>query len=80
MAKPFRLTFPLGGVNKSRIPEDQPEATSPDMSNMRPFDNLDERIRGGQRPGFSKRYSQQVLNSSNRGPIVAMCTVAIVEL
>ncbi len=48
----FRLTFPIKGINKSRIPEDQPERTSPDMNNVRPFDVLDERIRGGQRPGM----------------------------
>jgi hypothetical protein len=77
----FRLTFPVKGINKSRIPEDQPEATSPDLNNMRPFDVLDERIRGGQRPGMVKRYSEQVTNAgTGPGPVVAMCEVSVVEL
>ncbi len=77
----FRLTFPIKGVNKSRIPEDQPQATSPDMNNVRPFDVLDERIRGGQRPGMVKRYSQQVIRGGYpAGPIVAMCEVSVTEL
>ena len=50
----LRLVFPILGINKSRVPEDQPQATSPDMNNVRPFDTLDERIRGGQRPGLVK--------------------------
>ena len=77
----FRLTFPLGGINKSRVPEDQPEATSPDINNVRPFDVLDERIRGGQRPGMKKRYSEQVTNAaSGAGPVVATCEVSVTEL
>ena len=76
----FVLKFPIRGINKSRLPDEQPEATSPDMNNMRVFDVLDERIRGGQRPGMAKRYSQQILNVSDYGPIVAMCSVTTVEL
>ncbi len=76
----FRLTFPIKGINKSRIPEDQPEATSPDMNNVRPFDVLDERIRGGQRPGMVKRYSEVVSQYTLGGPVVAMCEVSITEL
>ncbi len=77
----FRLTFPIKGINKSRIPEDQPQATSPDMNNVRPFDVLDERIRGGQRPGMVKRYSQKVTNAATgTGPVVAMCEVSVTEL
>ncbi|KKM16495.1 hypothetical protein LCGC14_1685300 [marine sediment metagenome] len=69
----LRLTFPIMGINKSRIPEDQPQATSPDMNNVRPFDVLDERIRGGQRPGMVKRYSEKVYNVvTGTGPVVAM--------
>jgi len=77
----FRLTFPVKGINKSRVPEDQPEMTSPDMNNVRAFDVLDERIRGGQRPGMKKRYSEWVTNvASGTGPIVGMCEVSITEL
>ena len=77
----FRLTFPIMGINKSRIPEDQPEATSPGMNNVRPFDVLDERIRGGQRPGMVKRYDERVTNAATgSGPVVAMCEVSVTEL
>lgn len=76
----FRLKFPLKGINKSRVPEEQPEATSPDMNNVRAFDTLDERIRGGQRPGMKKRYSEVVSPVALGGPVIAMCEVSITEL
>ncbi len=77
----FRLTFPVKGINKSRVPEDQPEMTSPDMNNVRAFDVLDERIRGGQRPGMAKRYSERVTNIiTGPGSIVAICEVSVTEL
>lgn len=77
----FILKFPIGGINKSRVPDEQPQATSPGMNNVRPFDVLDERIRGGQRPGMKKRFTQQVTNAgTGAGPVVAMCEVAVVEL
>lgn len=77
----FRLMFPVRGIDKARAPHAQPEATSPDMNNMRPFDVADERIRGGQRPAMKKRYSEQVTNAaSGAGPVVAMCEVSITEL
>ena len=77
----FVLKFPIRGISKSRVPEDQPKATSPDMNNVRPFDVLDERIRGGQRPGMVKRYSERVTNvAAGTGPVVGMCEVSVTEL
>lgn len=77
----FILKFPIRGINKSRVPDEQPEATSPDMNNVRAFDVLDERVRGGQRPGMKKRYAEWVTSAEvGTGPVVAMCEVAIVEL
>ncbi len=77
----FKLKFPVGGINKSRLPDEQPEATSPDMNNVRAFDTLDDRIRGGQRPAMVKRYTERVTNAAlGTGPIVAMCEVSITEL
>ncbi len=72
----FKLKSPIRGINKSRLPDEQPEMTSPDMNNIRVFDTLDDRIRVGQRPGAAKRYSQQV--ATIPGPIVAMCEVTVV--
>ncbi len=77
----FILKFPIRGINKSRVPDEQPEATSPGMNNVRAFDVLDERVRGGQRPGMKKRYDEWVTNvASGTGPCVAMCEVSITEL
>lgn len=77
----FILKFPIRGINKSRVPDEQPEATSPGMNNVRLFDVLDERIRGGQRPGMKKRYIQRVTNAgTGAGPVVAMCEVSVTEL
>ena len=77
----MRLVFPIRGISKSRVPEDQPKATSPGLNNVRPFDVLDERIRGGQRPGMVKRYSQRVTNmAAGTGPVVGMCEVSVTEL
>ncbi len=77
----FTLKFPIRGINKSRLPDEQPESTSPDMNNVRPFDVLDDRVRGGQRPGMKKRYSERVtVLATGPGLIVAMCEVSVVEL
>ncbi len=73
----LRLTFPVRGVNKSRVPEGQPEATSPDINNMRPFDVFDERLRGGQRPGLVKWSTDQIGGVDS--PIVTICTVSSAE-
>lgn len=75
--KPFILRFPVQGIDKSRTPEAQPEGTSPDLLNMRPFDVADERFRGGQRPGLTK-WSATLLGADEQ-PIVAICSVSSVE-
>lgn len=76
----FILKFPVRGINKSRLPDEQPEATSPGLNNMRAFDIADDRVRGGQRGGMAKRYSEVVSQYVVGGPIVAMCEVSVVEL
>ncbi len=69
------LPFPYHGIDKGRNIPDQPEHTSPAMNNMRSFDVLGNRMRGGQRPGLSKLYTQQI--ASVAGPIVAICSVTV---
>ncbi len=76
----FILKFPVRGINKSRLPDEQPEATSPDINNVRPFDIADDRVRGGQRAGMVKRYSERVSGVSAPAPIVAMCEVSVTEI
>ncbi len=76
----FTLKFPIRGINKSRLPDEQPEATSPDINNVRPFDIADDRIRGGQRSGLAKRYSEVVSQYDSGSAVVAMCEVSITEI
>ncbi len=77
----FKLKSPIRGINKSRLPDEQPEMTSPDMDNIRVFDTLDDRIRVGQRPGAVKRYATRISRYvSASGPIVAMCEVTVTEV
>ncbi len=73
----MRIPFPLQGIDKGRATPDQPVLTSFDIKNMRPYDTLDSRLRGGQRPALRKRYSQQIGETDN--PILAMCVVTILE-
>ncbi len=71
------IQFPFEGVDKGRAASNQSLTTSPDMSNMRVFDVLDNRARGGQRPGLAKRYSEQIGGAEN--PIVWIGSVATID-
>ena len=72
----MKIPFPLSGINKGRAASDQPFLTSPYLRNVRPYDTLSNKARGGQRPGLSKRYSQLV--GGETAPIVAMCQITVV--
>lgn len=71
------LPFPLEGINKNDAASTQPPATSPAMLNARPCDVMENRIRGGQRPGLKKQYPVCIGSSK---PVVAMGYVTIVEV
>ena len=73
----MQLTFPFSGIDKGRAASNQSPDTSPDMNNVRVYDVLDNRARGGQRPGLDKRYSQQI--GGGTAPIVAICSVTVVD-
>lgn len=47
------------------------------MSNMRPRDTLDNRMRGGQRPGLDKWGAGTQVGAAEQ-PVVAMCVVSSV--
>ncbi len=74
----MKLSFPREGINKGRATFEQPIETSPDMNNMRLYDTLDNRARGGQRPGLDKWGAGTQIGSAEQ-PVVAMCTVSSVE-
>lgn len=71
------LVFPFKGLDKGRATGQQPEGTSPDLSNVRPYDTLDNRARGGQRPGLDKLYTEQI--SGEAAAIMAICSVTVIN-
>ena len=73
----LELPFPIMGINEITAAAKQPQLTSPAMNNCRPQGVLKNRIRGGQRPGLDKRYSQQIGGDSEY-PIVALLQVTTV--
>jgi hypothetical protein len=68
------LKFPVKGINKNWANSEQPPVTSPDMNNVRPYGTAEARLRGGQRPGLDKRYSERI-GGSAAGPVFFMCQV-----
>lgn len=63
------LPFPVNGLNTGHAYSNQPPLTSPDEQNVRSYDPILDRLRGGQRDGISKFFPNQI-NSSN--PIQAL--------
>ncbi len=54
------LTWPLGGFNEALPFAKQPKGTTPSAINVRPYDPVSGRARGGQRPGLSRHINAQV--------------------
>jgi hypothetical protein len=52
--------LPLGGVSEGLPVVNEQGTTSGYMSDVRPRDVLEKRMRIGQRPGLKKAYSQQI--------------------
>lgn len=71
------FNFPFEGVDKGRAASNQPLTTSPDMSNMRVYDVLGNRARGGQRPGQDKMYSTQI--GTGGLAILEICSVVVID-
>ena len=71
------FAFPIGGVDKGRATPEEDLAVSNDMNNSRPYDTIDHKARGGQRPAFTKRYAQQIGGAP--APIVAITKVTVVN-
>lgn len=72
----LEVSLPLKGFSEILPLENQEPATSPFMSNCRPRDVLEKRLRIGKRPGLKKAYSQQIGGESY--PIVAICSITVV--
>ena len=67
--------FPMKGLHKAYPASTQPEGTSPDMNNVRPF--AGGRFQGGQRPGLVKWGNGDQVGAAEQ-PVVAMCIVSSV--
>lgn len=68
------FVFPIQGKNENWPASTQPQLTSGDLLNVRPYDTLGNRMRGGKRPGLSKwGNGDQIGNASQ--PVVALCVV-----
>lgn len=75
--KHIEFRFPFEGINQNLSFSAQPPLTSPEAVNVRPSDVIENRVRGGQRPGLKKQY----LNSIGSGkPVVAVTEITIVEV
>lgn len=66
MAKrqPIEIPFPFKGVDDNWAFRRQPEGTTPDALNVRPYDVYERRLRGGQRGGHTKYFTDAV-NGAN---------------
>ncbi len=71
------VNLPLKGFSEILPLESQEVATSGYLSNVRPRDVLEKRMRVGQRPGLKKAYSQQIGGVAL--PIVALLSVTTVD-
>ena len=73
----MKLRFPHEGIDKGRALNEQPQMTSPHINNVRPYDVLDNRMRGGQRPGLDKWGNGDQIGAAEQ-PVVAICVVSSV--
>lgn len=76
MRKPLPITFPVGGISESQAISDQAENTTPVALNVRAFDQLDKRNRGGQRTGLAKFQAAQ-MNGTNDVQLISTMTEAV---
>jgi hypothetical protein len=73
--KQIDFPFPLQGKNENFAYRKQPEGTTPDALNVRAYDAIANRQRGGQRNGLSK-YLASAVNGSNAIQGISQLTAA----
>lgn len=56
------MVFPTRGVHRGLPLANQPAGTCPDALNVRAYDPLRGRVRGGQRNGYAKAFTTQIAN------------------
>lgn len=73
-----QISPPMKGVMKG-LPSHEISANySEHMNNVRPLDNLESKIRVGQRPALDKWGAGTQIGAAEN-PVVAMCSVTTVE-
>jgi hypothetical protein len=70
----MKIKFPLNGLHKGFSIDEQPQHTTFDIQNCRPYDTLSGRLRGGQRPGLDKWGNGDQIGEAEQ-PVVAICNV-----
>lgn len=60
-----KITFPFNGINNNNGYESQPLGTCASAQNVRGYDAIKGRLRGGQRPGLSKWFANQINGSDD---------------
>ena len=70
--------FPRNGLDENWAVSNQPNLSSVDLLNVRPYDVQDTRSRGGQRPGLDKWADGDDIGGGT--PIVALLSVSYMEL
>jgi len=73
----IEIPLPLKGCNDGMPVGQSDMGTTGYISNCRPKDVLEKRLRIGQRPGLKKSYSQQI--GGDTAPIIKLLSVTIVE-
>lgn len=66
--KQIELAFPMKGLHETSSITGQPEGTTGLAVNVRGFDSLAQRDRGGQRPGLARQF-----DALENAPVDAMC-------
>jgi len=72
------IRFPLKGVNKGLPTVVQNPETTFDALNVRAYDTLDSRLRGGQRPPVDKWGNGTQIGDADQ-PVVEMCIIQSVR-
>lgn len=75
--KLLSVKWPDGGLDEQHSYRNQPPYTTPDCLNVRPEGPIEERLRGGTRPGLNKYFYQQISGGSN--PIRMLSQVTVVS-
>ena len=73
----MKIPFPHKGIDKGHAASQQAPDTTSDIKNMRLYDALDNRARGGQRPGLDKWGDGDQIGAAEQ-PVVALITVSSV--